>query len=125
MILMSMAAGFTSRVMAMSGSLIRKHRGPHIKREDGFMNHITAGLGYRMSRGVGPLTITGGGFIIAIHGVGGLDRFMSTTVRSGRRHLSSLSASDTVPASALAPSDGSPWVRMIPFIPGTDAASIA
>ena len=63
-------------------------------------------------------------FFMVTAGVGGLDRFMSAIVRCGLRHSSSLSASDIIPASALAPSDGSPWGRMIPFIPGTDAASI-
>src|SRR5579871_1165187 len=125
MILMSTAGGFTSRAMATFGSLIRKQRGPHTRQEDGSGSHITAGPGCLMSRGDGRLTITGGGFIMAILGAGGRDRSMCTTVRCGLRHSSSLSASDIIPALALAPSDGFPWARMIRFIRGTDAASIA
>src|SRR5258708_31872998 len=125
MILVRVGAGVMYGGMEMFGSLIRERRGPLTRRDAGYMNPTTAGLGCRMSRGDGPLTITGGGFIIAIPGAGGLDRFMFTTVRYGRRRLSSLLDSDIVLASALAPSDGFPWVHIIPFIPGTDAASIA
>src|SRR5712672_3482293 len=107
MILMVMAAGFTFRVMAMFGSHIRKHRGPHIKPDAGYMSPTTAGPGFPTKVGVGHLTITAGGFIIATHGAGGRARSTRTTVPSGRRHLSSLSASDTTPASALAPLNGS------------------
>src|SRR5882762_3162205 len=124
MILIAMAIGLTSRDMGMFGSLIRKQPGPLIKREDGFGSHITAGSGCLTSRGAGHHITTDAGFITEITGVGGPDLFMSATVRCGLRRSSSLSASATTPASALAPSDGSPWVRMIGFIPGTDAASI-
>src|SRR5579864_3401372 len=117
--------GFTSRAMATCGSLIRKLRGPHIKREDGYGSHITVGPGYLTNRGVGPLITMEGGSITAAVGAGGLDRFTFIIVRCGRRRLYSLSALDTTPASALAPLDGSPWVRTILTIPGTGAASIA
>jgi hypothetical protein len=78
-----------------------------------------------MSRGAGRHITMEGGSITAIIGAGGLDRFTSTTVRCGLRPSSSLSASDIILASALVPSDGSPLARMIRFIPGTDAVSIA
>src|SRR6476646_6489296 len=109
MILIATVIGFTSRDMEMSGSLIRKQRGPHIKRDDGFGNLITAGPGCLMNRGAGRHTTMGAGSTIAIPGAGGLDLFMLATVRCGLRHSSSLSALDTIPASALAPSDGCPW----------------
>ena len=76
-------------------------------------------------RGVGPLITMAGGSITAAAGAGGLDRFTCIIVRCGRPRLSSLSALDTTPDSALAPLDGSPWARMTRFIPGTDAALIA
>src|SRR5689334_6448217 len=119
------AIGFMYRVMATFGSLIRKPHGPPIKREDGFGSHITVGPGYLTNRGVGPLITTAGGSITAAAGAGGLDRFTCIIVRCGRPRLFSLSALDTTPASALVPLDGSRWVRMTRFIPGTDAASIA
>src|SRR6476660_7192351 len=125
MILIATDTGFTSRDMATFGSLIRKQPGPHIKPEDGFGSLITAGHGSHMSHGAGRHITMAGGFIIAIHGAGGLDLFMLVTVRCGLRHSSSLSASGIIPASALAPSDGFPWDLTIRFIPGTDAASIA
>src|ERR1041385_7982298 len=99
--------GFTSPVMATCGSLIRKPRGPHIRREDGFGSHITAGPGFPMSLGGGPLTAMATGFIMAAPGVGGLDQFTSITVRCGRQHLSSLSALNTTRVSALGILDGS------------------
>src|SRR5260221_1238750 len=101
------AIGFTSRVMATFGSLIRKRRGPHIRREDGSGSHITAGPGYLMNRGAGPLITMAAGFITVAAGAGGLDRFTFIIVRCGRPRLSSSSALDTIPASALVPSDGS------------------
>src|SRR6476660_8985325 len=125
MILTSTADGFTSPAMATFGSLIRKQPGPRIKREDGFGNPITAGHGCHMSLGAGRHITMAGGSIMATIGAGGLDRSMFTTVRCGLRHSSSLSASGIIPASALAPLDGSQWARMIRFIRGTDAASIA
>ena len=69
--------GFTSRAMATFGSLIRKPRGRHIRREDGYGNHITAGPGYLMSRGAGRHITMAAGFITATTGAGGLDRCMS------------------------------------------------
>src|SRR5438270_5116173 len=122
---MSMAGGFTFRDMATSGSHIRKQPGPHIKQEDGFGSPTTAGRGSVTSLGAGHHITMAGGFITATTGAGGPDRSMFTTVRYGLRHSSFLSASDSTPASALAPLDGSPWVRMILFIPGTDAISTA
>src|SRR5438270_10695407 len=118
MILMRMAGGFTSPDTATFGSLTRKQRGPHIRQEDGYGSPITAGPGYLMSRGDGPHITMGVGFITAITGAGGLDRCMSAIARYGLPPSFSLSASDTAPVSALAPSDGSQWVRMIRFIPG-------
>src|SRR5580765_5509149 len=117
--------GFTSRAMAMCGSLIRKPRGPHIKREDGYGSHITVGPGYLMNRGVGPLITMEGGSITAARGAGGLDRCTGIIVRCGRPRLFSSLALDTTQASALVPLDGSLWARMTRFIRGTDAASIA
>src|SRR5579864_3218403 len=111
--------------MATFGSLIRKQPGLHIRQEDGFGSPITGGPGSVMSRGAGRHITMAGGSTIAIHGVGGLDRFTSTTVRFGLRRSSSLSALDTIPASALAPLDGFPWARMIRSTRGTGAASIA
>src|SRR6185437_5753924 len=108
----------------MFGNLIRKQRGPHIRREDGFGNHITAGLGCLMSRGAGRHITMVGGFITEITGAGGLDRFMWAIVRCGLRHLYSLLASAFMQALVSATSDGSQWGRMITIIPGTDAASI-
>src|SRR6266571_3520123 len=119
------AIGFTSQAMATCGSLIRKRRGPHIRREDGFGSHITVGPGFLMSLGAGRLITTAAGFITAAAGAGGLDRFTCIIVRCGRRRLFSSSALDTTQVSALAPSDGSLWVRTILSIRGTDAASIA
>src|SRR5438270_12905656 len=121
MILMLMVGGFTSPDMATFGSLTRKQRGRHIRQEDGYGSPITAGLGYRMSRGAGPHITMGVGFITAIIGAGGLDRCMSAIARCGLPPSFSLLASDTAPASVLAPSDGSPWARMIRFIPGMGA----
>src|SRR6476646_7601401 len=117
--------GFTSRAMAMFGSLIRKLRGPPIKREDGYGSHITVGPGCLTNRGVGRHITMAGGSITAAAGAGGLDRFTCIIVRCGRPRLFSLSALDTTQDSASAPLDGSRWVRMTRFIPGTDAASIA
>src|SRR5579859_1931224 len=117
--------GFTSRVMATFGSLIRKQRGPRIKQEDGYGSHITVGPGYLTNRGVGPLITMAGGFITTALGAGGLDQFTYIIVRCGRLRLYSSSALDTIPASALVPLDGSQWARMTRFIRGTDAASIA
>src|SRR5689334_12685842 len=125
MILIATDIGFTCRDMATFGSLIRKQPGLHIKPEDGFGSPITAGHGSHMSHGAGHHITMAGGFIIAIPGAGGLDLFMLATVRCGLRPSSSLSASDIIPASALALSDGSPLALMIRFIRGTDAASIA
>src|SRR5205085_7778722 len=84
--------GFTSRVMATCGSLIRKQRGPHIRREDGCGSHIMAGLGYLTNRGAGRLITTAAGFITAAAGAGGLDRFTFIIVRCGHRRLFSSSA---------------------------------
>src|SRR5689334_10463230 len=122
---MLMDIGFMSRATAMCGSPIRKPRGPHTKREDGSGSHIMVGPGYLTNRGVGPLITMAGGSITAAAGAGGLDRFTFIIVRCGRLRLFSLTALDTTPASALVPLDGSRWVRMTRFIPGTDAASIA
>src|SRR3954463_592940 len=124
MILMVTDIGFTWKGMATFGSLTRRYGGRHIKREDGFGSLTTDGPGYHTSLGDGLPTITDGGFITETTGAGGLDRFMSAIVRYGLRHLSSLWALDTIPASALAPSDGFPWGRMIAFIPGTAGGSI-
>src|SRR5579864_215493 len=125
MILIATVIGFTSRDMETFGSLIRKRLGPHIKLEDGFGSLTTAGPGCHMSRGAGRHITMAGGSIIAIHGAGGPDLYMSAIGRCGLRHSSSLSDLDIAPVSALAPLDGCPWVRMIRFIRGTDAASIA
>src|SRR5215831_4496565 len=125
MIWMLTDIGFTSRAMATFGSLIRKPRGPHIKREGGCGNHITDGPGSLMSRGAGPLITMDAGFITAAPGAGGRDRSTLVIVRCGRPHLFSSSALDITPASALVPLDGSPWGHMTRFIRGTDAASIA
>src|SRR5215467_9281430 len=104
--------GFTFRAMAMCGSLIRKPRGPPIRREDGCGSHITAGPGYLMNRGAGHLITMAAGFITAAPGAGGLDRCTCIIVRCGRPRLFSSSALDTTQASALVPLDGFPWARM-------------